>query len=442
MGRAAATLSVTGVKLPTGKDATRELSLSEAARKLLYPMVALVALAASAGCASFGSELPGATGGEVALQGPSLGVRTLTADGQVEVLTSPELAKRLQTEIKERPLSIIAFSDGGAGGAFGAGVLAGLTQNGTRPLPSVVTGVSAGALIAPFAFLGPAWDQELIAIYRDGATEGLLRKRLFAGLFGSSVYSDAPLRRLIARYADDAMIQAIATESSKGRLLLVATTDFARGEPVIWDLTSIAAHGGLEAKALFRSILLASASVPGMFPPVTIKFRANGQLHVETHVDGGVTMPFFIAPAPQDLPGPALGGLPATVHVVIDDRLRDPPHATRANALSIFGRSVSAGLSRMRRTALESIKLASSERGFSFAYAAVPVSYPLHGGFDFDPQAQRSLFEYASACAAAGRLWMSGKNNMDAAANQSESRPSAKCPADDSLLKRFAALEH
>lgn len=442
MGRAAATLSVTGVKLPTGKDATRELSLSEAARILLYPMAALVALAASAGCASFGSELPGATGGEVALQGPSLGVRTLTADGQVEVLTSLELAKRLQTEIKERPLSIIAFSDGGAGGAFGAGVLAGLTQNGTRPLPSVVTGVSAGALIAPFAFLGPAWDQELIAIYRDGATEGLLRKRLFAGLFSSSVYSDAPLRRLIARYADDAMIQAIATESSKGRLLLVATTDFASGEPVIWNLTSIAAHGGLEAKALFRSILLASASVPGMFPPVTIKFRANGQLHVETHVDGGVTMPFFIAPAPQDLPDPAPGGLPATVHVVIDDRLRDPPHATRANALSIFGRSVSAGLSRMRRTALESIKLASSERGFSFAYAAVPVSYPLHGGFDFDPQAQRSLFEYASTCAAAGRLWMSGKNNMDAAANQSESRPSTKCPADDSLLKRFAALEH
>jgi hypothetical protein len=239
------------------------------------------------------------------------------------------------------------------------------------------------------------------------------------------------------------MIQAIAIESSKGRLLLVATTDFASGEPVIWDLTSIAAHGGLEAKALFRSILLASASVPGMFPPVTIKFRANGQLHVETHVDGGVTMPFFIAPAPQDLPGPALGGLPpTTVYVVIDDRLRDPPHVTRANALSIFGRSVSAGLSRMKRTALESIELATSERGFSFAYAAVPVSYPLHGGFDFDPQAQRSLFEYASACAAAGRLWMSGQNNMDAAANQNESPPSTKCPADDSFLRRFAALEH
>ena len=269
-----------------------------------------------------------------------------------------------------------------------------------------------------------------------------MRKRLFAGLFGSSVYSDAPLRRLIARYADDAMIRAIAIESSKGRLLLVATTDFASGEPVIWDLTSIAAHGGLEAKALFRSILLASASVPGVFPPVTIKFRANGQRHVETHVDGGVTMPFFIAPAPEDLPDPALGGLPpATVQVVIDDRLRDPPHVTRANALSIFGRSVSAGLSRMKRTALESIKFATNERGLSFAYAAVPVSYPLHGGLDFDPQAQRSLFEYASTCAAAGRLWMGRQDDSDFLMRR-ELRPPTECPADDSFLRRFAALEH
>ena len=306
----------------------------------------------------------------------------------------------------------------------------------------MVTGVSAGALVAPFAFLGPAWDQALIAIYRDGATEGLLRKRLFAGLLGSSVYSDAPLRRLIERYADDAMIQAIAIESSKGRLLLVATTDFASGEPVIWDLTSIAAHGGLEAKALFLQHPLSVCQRPRTVSPVTIEFRANGHLHAEGHAWGGVTMPFFIAPAPQDLPGPELGGPPpATVLVVIDDRLRDPPHVTRANALSIFGRSVSAGLSRMRRTALESIKLATSERGFSFAYAAVPVFYPLHGGFDFDPQAQRSLFEYASTCAAAGRLWMGREDNSDFPMRQREVRPPTECPAEDSSLPRFAALE-
>jgi hypothetical protein len=251
------------------------------------------------------------------------------------------------------------------------------------------------------------------------------------------------LRRLIDRYADDAMIKSIAIESTKGRLLLVATTDFASGEPVIWNLTSIAAQGGAEAKALFRSVLLASASVPGMFPPVTIKFRANGRRHVETHVDGGVTMPFFIEPSPRDLPAPAVNGEPpTTVQVVIDGRLRDPPQVTRASAVSIFTRSVSAGLSHMKRATLESIELAATDRGFSFTYAAVPLSYPLHGAFDFDPQAQRSLFEYASACAEAGRVWTSGNHHGDSSVHQGDSRPSMQCPADDSLLQRFAALEH
>jgi hypothetical protein len=84
--------------------------------------------------------------------------------------------------------------------------------------------------------------------------------------------------------------------------------------------------------------------------------------------------------------------------------------------------------------------LATSERGFSFAYAAVPVSYPLHGGFDFDTQAQRSLFEYASTCAAAGRLWMGRNDNSDFPTR--ELRPPTECPADDSFLRRFATLEH
>ena len=116
--------------------------MSQPARKLLHPL-ALIALAASAGCTSFGPELPNSTADEISLRGPSPGVRTLAADGQIEVLSSRELAKRLQVQLPERPLSIIAFSGGGSGGAFGAGVLAGLSQNGTRPLPSVVTGVSA-----------------------------------------------------------------------------------------------------------------------------------------------------------------------------------------------------------------------------------------------------------------------------------------------------------
>jgi predicted acylesterase/phospholipase RssA len=97
------------------------------------------------------------------------------------------------------------------------------------------------------------------------------------------------------------MVSAIATEAAKGRLLLVATTEFDSGEPVIWDLGSIALHGDKSAKQLIQTLLLASASVPGMLPPVTVRFRSRGKIVTETHVDGGVTLPFFIAPTTEDL---------------------------------------------------------------------------------------------------------------------------------------------
>src|SRR4029077_13686188 len=164
-------------------------------------------------------------------------------------------------------------------------------------------------------------------------TDGLLQPRGLGALFGSSVYSGEPLRRLIERYADDAMISAIATEAAQGRLLLVATTDFNSGEPVIWDLGSLALHGDKIAKPLIQTLLLASASVPGMLPPVTVKFRSQGKMRSETHVDGGVPLPFFRAPTPKDLPqGAAAGPQSTTVRVIIDGPLRNVPRRTRANA--------------------------------------------------------------------------------------------------------------
>lgn len=336
-------------------------------------------------------------------------------------------------------MSILALSGGGATGAFAAGALAGMSRGGLRAESSVVTGVSAGALVAPFAFLGPGWDAELTAIYTDGVTQGVLQPRLLGALFGSSVYSGAPLRRLIDRYADDRLIAAVAAQADRGRLLLVATTDFATGEPVIWDLGSVALHGGPEAKQLFRTILLASASVPGMLPPVKIGFRTESGLREETHVDGGVTVPFFIAPALQDLPPSRAGS--DLVRVVIDGRLRDFPHAANANALSIFSRSISAGLSHMTRTALESSLYASQRRGIALEYAAIPADYPLRGAFNFEPQEQRALFQYAARCAEAGRLWNGAPQNAVMAADDAPGGPSgAVCPADDRFIGRFAAL--
>jgi predicted acylesterase/phospholipase RssA len=405
-------------------------------------MLLLCAFVAVAGCASMGPPLSGATPEEVASQEVRLGVRTLTADGHFEVLSSRVVARLLKARLGDQPLSILALSGGGATGAFGAGALAGLARSGTRPEFSVVTGVSAGALVAPFAFLGPTWDAEMTSIYTDGVTRGLLRRRLLGAVFGSSVYSGAPLQRLIDRYADDGLISAIATEAAKGRLLLVATTDFVTGEPVVWDVGSVALYGGSDAKRLFCAVLLASASVPGMLPPVRIRFQAEGGVREETHVDGGVTVPFFIAPALQDLPTAGVGRPAALVRIVIDGRLRDFPHAANANALSIFSRSVSAGLSRMTRTALEWTVDASRERGFSLEYSAIPASYPLRGAFNFDPHEQRALFQYASGCAEAGRLWIRASQGAALPMpGQGAASVGVLCPADDRFIGRFLALE-
>ncbi|MGH7108009.1 MAG: patatin-like phospholipase family protein [Acetobacteraceae bacterium] len=380
----------------------------------------------------------------------SLAVRTLGANGEIEVLSSREIARRLRSRLGDHPLRILALSSGGANGAFGAGVLAGAARGESSQEYSgessqeysVVTGVSAGALIAPFAFLGPSWDGEMTRIFISGATRDLLRRRPLGALFGASVYSGKPLRRLIDRYVDDAMVSAIARRAAAGRLLLVATTDLSTGEPIIWDLGSIALHDGQRAKPLIRNVLLASASVPGMFPPVVVRFRSHGRMRVETHVDGGVTLPFFIAPVPRDLPeSPSSDAGPTIVRVIIDGQLRNLPRPTQANALSVLRRSLSVGLNHETRTLLRATAQALRQRQISFSYAAIPVSYPLHGTFDFAPEAQRSLFEYAASCAAAGRLWIAVPSEREGTA--SGLLPSAQgpmCPADDEFFERLAAL--
>ena len=406
------------------------------ARKALALFGAALLLA---GCTSLGPQLPMSTAdATVSQEEVSFGIRTLGTDGSFELLSSREVARRLRSRLDDRPLGILALSSGGANGAFGAGAVAGATRGGAEPQFTVVTGVSTGALVAPFAFLGPAWDAKMSGIFTSGVTDDLLRRRGLGVLFGSSVYSGEPLRQLIERYADSAMIAAIAAQAAKGRLLLVATTDLSTGEPVIWDLSSIALHGGKHARPLIQSLLLASASVPGMLPPVVVRFRNGGKMHAETHVDGGVTLPFFVAPATQDLPRSA-----TIVRVLIDGPLRNLPSPTHANAFSVFRRSLSAGLSHETRTQLEATMEVLRERGIALEYAAIPAAYPLRGSFDFSAEAQRALFEYAENCAATGRLWIgSHAENGAGAGALLPAATSPMCPADDIFFEHLAALRN
>jgi predicted acylesterase/phospholipase RssA len=164
------------------------------------------------------------------------------------------------------PAFFLAVSGGADNGAFGAGLINGWTTTGTRPSFNIVTGVSTGALIAPFAFLGPDHDAALHDVYTTmSADRVFLRRRLTAALFSDAMADASPLAETISRYADQAMLDAIAREYQDGRLLLIATTDLDAQRPVIWNIGTIAASRHPKSLELFRKILLASASIPGAF---------------------------------------------------------------------------------------------------------------------------------------------------------------------------------
>ena len=368
-------------------------------------------------------------------------IRTLGPDQRFSTLPSESVARRVRAQRAGQPVNILALSGGGADGAFGAGALVGLTRSALRPQFSVVTGVSTGALIAPYAFLGPDWDDKLVEVYTSGSAEHLLHSRGLAALFGSSVYSGTPLKQLVDRYATDALIQAVAREASTGRLLLVATTDVSTGEPVIWDLGSIAMNGGAGARALFRDVLVASASVPGLFPPVVIRVQEQQALYDEVHVDGTVSVPFFVPLAfvepTLDAGNPSHG---AVVYVIVDGRLSEQPAPLRLRARSILTRSVSAGLNHMLRTTLELTATDAEIEGAQFQFAAIPLAYPELHSFDFRTQSMRSLFQYGYMCAQEGRLWSSSRSAERADANRDgfgTGRPN-QCPADDEFIGRLA----
>jgi predicted acylesterase/phospholipase RssA len=338
------------------------------------------------------------------------------------------------------PVSILALSGGGADGAFGAGALVGLTHVGARPHFSVVTGVSAGALLAPYAFLGPEWDKQLTDAYTSGRAEHLLQPRGLGVIFDSSVYRGRPLEELVEHYLSDELLQAVAREAASGRLLLVATTDVDSGETVIWDLGSIAMNGGPNAKSLFRDVLVASASVPGMFPPVIIRVQDTGGEHSEAHVDGTATVPFFVPTSLLQLPRDIADRSTATVYVLLDGRLSQEPMPVRLRFRTILSRSISAGLTHMTRTTLELTSATAQMRGASLQYSAIPSAYPNPESFDFRASTMRSLFKYGRDCAYAGRLWIPSRPGVVDHAERGGTAPgkSVGCPADDDFIWRYA----
>jgi predicted acylesterase/phospholipase RssA len=214
--------------------------------------------------------------------------------------TDAEL-RQLYPGICDRPHAYLAISGGGADGAFGAGLLNGWTASGTRPEFVMVTGISAGALTAPFAFLGPDYDDELKTVFTTTSTKDIAKKRgLITGLFSDSLADTAPMKKLLEKYITAEVIGAIAAEHQRGRRLFIGTVHLDAGRSMIWNIGAIAASDYPEKVTLIHEVLRASASIPVAFPPIAIPVEADGKKFQELHVDGGTGTQVFVYPADMD----------------------------------------------------------------------------------------------------------------------------------------------
>jgi hypothetical protein len=293
-----------------------------------------------------------------------------------------------QKALPAKPGPWLILSSGGEDGAFGAGLLNGLSASGRRPDFSVVTGVSTGALMAPFAFAGAKYDNAL----RDAYTRITAADVFEAGQTAQSFLDDWPLKDFIAKQITPALLADIAAQYRAGRRLFIVTTDLDAERSVVWNMGAIAAHGGDEARNLFRKILLASSSVPGAFPPVPIEVEGDGKRFSELHADGGVGGQFFVAPAAL-LSATADYRLPATaLYIIINTGLQPEFDVVQQATPQILTQSVDMAVKTDTRLMIDRAYHAAKHSGIGFNIATIPPSFNAPSRGPFDPHYMGALF--------------------------------------------------
>ena len=310
-------------------------------------------------------------------------------------------------------VNILAISGGGGDGAFGAGLLCGWTASGTRPSFKLVTGVSTGALTAPFAFLGPSYDEKLKQVYTTITTKDIfMMKSLLAILLRPVAFGlNDPLAKLTAEVVDEKMLKDVATEHLKGRRLLISTTALDAQRPVVWNMGAIAASGHPNALGLFRDIMIASAAVPVVFPPIYIKVEADGQRFDEMHVDGGVSNQVFLY-------GPMLKPLKfnkntddsspnreAHVYIIRNTQLRPDWQNVKPHLRSIGSRSISSLIRAQGIGDLFRIFATTQRDKLDFNVTFIPDALDVNREDEFDNRVMNLLFEAGYKLAKQGYHW-------------------------------------
>lgn len=351
-------------------------------------------------------RLPAPAGVDAQLPGFE-GVRLSIEEAEASLMAAADRLALPKLPWPGDELDILAISGGAAGGAFGAGALVGLTRAGVRPSFAIVTGVSTGALIAPFAFLGPAWDARLAEAYTGGRAAQLFSLGRLAPAFGTGVFQAEALEGLIDPFVDEALIDAVAREHALGRRLLVATTNLDSQQTCIWDMGAIAQRGGEAAVTLFRDVLVASASLPGLFPPRRFRCEAGGIACEEMHVDGGVSAPLFVMPEAL-LRWRALGRRlqHGRVYVIVNTVLEAAPRTTAPNLPAILIRSFETMLRFSYRQALGLAATFCAAHNLPLSVAAIRETADAGNMLNFDTAGMRRIFDAAAERAQSGDLWM------------------------------------
>ena len=297
----------------------------------------------------------------------------------------------------EQPLNYLALSGGGHSGAFGAGVLNGWSEAGTRPQFNIVTGVSTGAIIAPFAFLGSDYDGVLREVYTQYRTRDTVRFRSILGaLLGDSAADASGLQALIRKYIDTEIMQAIAKEHSNGRSLFIGTTNLDAGRPVSWDIGRIAASGAPHALSLIQDIIQASVSIPGVFPPVMIEYETGGVRYQEMHVDGGVTRQVFLFPGElrylQLLDELGLTGS-QHLYIVFNGSLEQKREIVDTTIFAISTRSIRTLIKNQGVGDLYKMYLFAQKNDIAYRLTSIPLEFSEEPGEMFDREYMHALFD-------------------------------------------------
>jgi predicted acylesterase/phospholipase RssA len=330
--------------------------------------------------------------------------KEMAAEGQRALERERAYLRRKGRDASLPTAHFLAISGGGDDGAFGAGLLVGWTARGTRPTFKIVTGISTGALAAPFAFLGPQSDAALTEVYTGITKNDIYSERsVLAAVTDDAMADNAPLYQVISRHLTAQMLREIAEQYDQGRLLFVATTYLDRAKSVIWNIGAIAKRGDANALELIRRILLASAAIPGVFPPVMFSVRVDGREFQEMHVDGGALAQAFLYPPTVSVRGASQRRRIA--YLIRNGRLEPPAEVVERRTIAIAKRAIATLVSSNGVGDMYRIYSIARRDGveFNLSYIDGDFAEPYVG--PFDQGYMRTLFNYGHARGKAGNVW-------------------------------------